>query len=335
MAFSPLRYEPYEVAADLPNVVVDGSPNRSTVLNLTHWPGFPAPEGLAADLSAQMAYRYLERGVSLHGDAEVVTNNHFDQDGVVGVYALSRPDDALARRKVLEDVAAAGDFAIYSDRRAARVSMVLSEMSDEEHSPLAIPADRTEKAAYLYDELLPRLPELVDNIDRYRDIWGEEDDQLTQSEAALAAGDVVITDHPEIDLAVVDVGPDAPTWWGHRFAGMRFHGIHPMALHRATDRFAILVMRGRRYELTYRYETWVQYQSWRPRLRVDLAPLAEILTALETNDTRWQADSPGDLSPQLRPAGGRDTESSLSPEALIAAVSGHFSTAPTAWDPYT
>ena len=36
--------------------------------------------------------------------------------------------------------------------------------------------------------------------------------------------------------------------------------------------FALLVVRGRRYRFTYRYETWVQYRSRRPKARVDLAP---------------------------------------------------------------
>lgn len=52
---SPLRYVPYDEAAQVPNVVVDGSPNAATVLTLTHWPGIAPPAGLADDLSAQMA----------------------------------------------------------------------------------------------------------------------------------------------------------------------------------------------------------------------------------------------------------------------------------------
>lgn len=42
----PFRYEEYERSAAQPNVVVDGSPNAGTVLTLTHWPGFIAPDHL-------------------------------------------------------------------------------------------------------------------------------------------------------------------------------------------------------------------------------------------------------------------------------------------------
>ena len=93
-----LRYEPYDDTVDRANVVVDGSPNSGTVLCLSHWPGIPVPVGTEADLSAQMAFRYLDLGADHHGDAEVVTNNHLDQDGLVSAFALTQPEQALARR---------------------------------------------------------------------------------------------------------------------------------------------------------------------------------------------------------------------------------------------
>lgn len=91
MTFQPLRYEPYEATVDRPDVVVDGAPNPATVLRLSHRPGIEAVGGTEADLSAQMAFRDLDRGADLHGDATLVTNNHFDQDGLVAVYGLRGP----------------------------------------------------------------------------------------------------------------------------------------------------------------------------------------------------------------------------------------------------
>ena len=146
MSPTALRYESYEQTADRPNVVVDGSPNAGTVVTLTHWPGIPCPPGTEADLSAQMAFRYLDRGADLHGAAEVVTNNHFDQDGLVAVYALSRPGDALARRDLLEDLAAAGDFGTFRSRDAARLSMAIDAYADPDRSPwTALPEDSDER----------------------------------------------------------------------------------------------------------------------------------------------------------------------------------------------
>ncbi len=87
-----VRYHPYQELAGRPNVIVDGSPTDGTVLTVTHWPGYPPPEVVAADTSAEMAFRLLQHR-DLLGAAELVSNNHFDQDGLVSIHALVAPDD--------------------------------------------------------------------------------------------------------------------------------------------------------------------------------------------------------------------------------------------------
>src|SRR5688572_17386910 len=161
-----LAFLPFEVAAAEPNVVVDGSATPNTVLTLSHWPGSPdVPPDVQADLSAQMSFRYLDRAEPLHGPARVVSNNHFDQDGLVGVFALVDPTEALARRPLLEDLAAAGDFGTYRIRDAARASMVVSAFTDADRSPFGpLPSSYDEQTALLYTEVLGRLTELVDDV---------------------------------------------------------------------------------------------------------------------------------------------------------------------------
>ena len=95
-----------------------------------------------------------------------------------------------------------------------------------------------------------------------------------------------------------------------------------MAVNNATDRFALLVVRGRRYRFTYRYETWVQYRSRRPKARVDLAPLAEELTAAEPGAAQWFAEPPGALAPVLGLVDG--DESGLEPDDVVARVARHL-----------
>ncbi len=67
-----------------------------------------------------------------------------------------------------------------------------------------------------------------------------------------------------------------------------------MAINGATERGAVLTLRGNHYELAYRYESWVQFRSRPVRPRVDLAPLAERLNAEEAEaggTARWVADT--------------------------------------------
>ena len=69
----------------MPNVVVDGRANTATVLTLSHWPQAPCPADLRRDLSAQSALAYLSTPCPPRVPAELVTNNHFDQDGLMSV----------------------------------------------------------------------------------------------------------------------------------------------------------------------------------------------------------------------------------------------------------
>lgn len=310
-----MRYADYEANAGRPNIVVDGSPNAGTVLTLSHWPGIAAPPGLARDLSAEMAYAYLDSPPS-HAPAEIVTNNHFDQDGLVSIFALTEPVTALEHRDLLIDVAAAGDFATYRDRRAARASMVLARRGAAETTcSYSVFTDQ------LYVELLPLLVPIATDVDRYRDEWEDEDAELTASEAAIASGAVVITERPGLDLAVITIDDVQPVRRGHRFGHETFEGgLHPMAIHNATSRFRLLVVHGRRYRYVDRYETWVQYRS-RPTLpRVDMRPLADRLNDAESGSAVWSGGSPGSLSPEM----SCDGESSLDPATVTDAVTAHL-----------
>ena len=346
------RYVPHGEIGGAPNVIVDGSPAAGTVLCLSHWPGIESPTQFHADLSAQMAFAYADASdghESLDGaespdgvdGAEIVSNNHFDQDGLVGVFALASPEAARSRHDLLVEVARAGDFAVTHCREAARISMALSAYADPSRSPCRdLPEEGDAMAAALYTELLGRLPELCDHPDRWRSLWDEEDASLRASEAAIASGTVTIEEVPEVDLAVVTV-PAADEYrtgaGGHRFAGQWAVGLHPIAVCTATQRGALLTIRDRRYELLYRYESWVQYRTRSVRPRVDLEPLARRLNDTEADAPGagggvWTADDVSALTPALRSCD--NAESHIDAHVVQSAVIEHLRSAPPAWNPY-
>ncbi|MFM2078255.1 MAG: hypothetical protein RJA49_2145, partial [Actinomycetota bacterium] len=149
-----LRFLGYHRMGDIPNVVVDGSPTASTRLTLSHWPGSPTPDDVLDDLSAQIAFHALDRPRLLDG-IEVVSNNHFDQDGLMSAYALLEPTAAQARRAAVIDVASAGDFATFRDRDAMRIAMALAAHDDPDRSPLGADVfahGYEEQCAALYEE---------------------------------------------------------------------------------------------------------------------------------------------------------------------------------------
>ena len=327
----PFRFEGYAASAADANVVVDGSPNDGTVLTLTHWPGFPQPEGFQFDLSAQMAYHYLDHPIE-HTPTGIVTNNHFDQDGLVGLHALIDPVHALEHRQLLIDVAEAGDFATFRDRRAARASMVIDAFANAEQSPISdrLVGSYDENCVVLYEEMIPMLVSIAADGERFRDLWADEDAELTASEKSIADGVIAIEEIPDVDLAIVTIPDEEVSHRGHRFAGESFDAVHPMALHNATDCLRLLVIHGRRYQFVDRYESWVQYRSRRPLPRVDMRPLAEQLSNSE-RESQWSASGPGSLTPTLRV----DGESSLEPALVRKMVVGHLRSSTPAWNPYS
>jgi hypothetical protein len=328
-----LVYRPYEEVAGRPHVVADGPPTDATALTLSHWPGTPTPARFRADLSATSAFLWLERArrTSRLG---VVTNDHLDQDGLVAVFALVDPERALEHRTVLEEVAAAGDFATARAREPARLCFALATLADPDRSPLpagVFRADYGERCAALYEELLGRLPELVERPGRARALWAEEDAALEASIRALRSGAVDVEEVPEADLAVVTVREPIPglaTRFCHRVEAW----VHPAALYGETSCLRVLFVCGRRYRLVQRYESWVRLVSRPVAPRVDLAPLAAALEADERGGCRWHADPAGALEAELRTAPG--CESSLEPARVLALTRRHLLSAPPAWGPH-
>jgi hypothetical protein len=306
-----MRFVPYEELGDRPNIIVDGPANAHTVLTLSHWPQSATPDALRDDLSTQIVFRYLD-GPEFHVDIEAVSNNHFDEDGLVGIYALLEPGDAGSRRPLLIDIAAAGDFATYRLRDAARAAFVLSAFGDPERSPLPPQIFRQpypKIASGLYREMLPRVGDIVSDVEAFRPYWEAEDARLTESEALIAQGAIEIEEFPALDLAVVTVPAQKPC-------------CHPMALHNVISCFRVLTIRGNTYELQYRYESWVRYMSRRPLRRLDLSPLADRLSAIEAGNAQWTFDGADEITPKLAIAGA--TESSLPPEHFVAQVTQYL-----------
>jgi hypothetical protein len=329
-----VRYLPYPELGNTPNIIVDGARHPMSRLTLSHWPKSGTPRELKADLSAESAFRYLRRP-DLHVDAEVVSNDHFDEDGLISLYAMVEPQRAAKSEELLVDVAAAGDFGTYRFRDAARTAFTLGAFVDPDLSPLdasIFTLDYPEKAAALYQELLPRLAEIMGGLSGFRQYWGPEDEALRAGEEAVRRGDVLIEESRGLDLAVVRLPETMAREGVHRFTQKRRAACHPMAIHNATSCSRVLLVQGRWYELQFRYESWVQLVSRRPPPRVDLGPLADELTSKEKGAAAWEFDGVSKITPSLHLQWAE--ESSLDPEVVVGAVQRFLAAAPPAWDPY-
>jgi hypothetical protein len=333
LAMLPCRhvYVPYAEAAQRPNIVVDGAATDRSVLTLSHWPKSGTPWPLKADTSAGIVFNYLD-DPAWHRDVPAVTNNHFDEDGLLGIYCLIEPEHALARRALLLDAASAGDFSVCRSREAARLAFTISRLADRELSPWdaeRFPQDYDDYCTFVFMRLLGQLGELIDDVEGHRALWADEDALLEASERAVAAGEVTVEERAEVDLAIVRVPAEWPDRPGHRFAQHLNVPIHRMAVHNRTSCNRVATLCGNRIGFSYRYESWVQMVSHRPPPRIDLSPLAAALS--EAEGARWRFDGVAEITPALR---SERTHSALCHERFLEALVDALRNGTEAWDPY-
>lgn len=314
-----LHYVPYHQLGDRANAIVDGSGNEHTKLELSHWPGNATPAEFKADLSAEIVFNFLETG-TMPGGVEVASNNHFDEDGLVSLYALLNPDEALSNKEFLIEVARAGDFGTTEDRDAAHVAFVVNAWTDVDRSPLnrtAFSGTHDELSAVLYEELLDRFPNIVEKIHYFEEFWSADETFLEQTEAAMKKGTIEIDQYKDVDLAIVTIpigGIIEPKFAPAHAASWASSVCHTMAVHNAIDCHRVLIMQGRHYQFYYRYETWVEYISRSLAPRVDLTGLAERMTKMERGGKRWKFSGVDDIIGRLNLPDNR--ESDLSPNEV-------------------
>ncbi|TDJ43563.1 MAG: hypothetical protein E2O52_10200 [Gammaproteobacteria bacterium] len=331
---APVQYVPYQCVGDQPNIIVDGAPLASTVLNLSHWPVNRTPAAVRRDSSTATVFAYLDMA-ELHQNVPIVSNNHFDEDGLCSMFALCQPSVALDHRALLIGCGMAGDFGVYEDADALRLCFILEAFGDPGVSPL--PAEtfagcEQQRVESLYRTMLERLPLLLGDVNAYEALWGAQFEHVEESAELIARGAITIAEYADVDLAVVSIPDDQPLRTVRRYFEPEQAAVHPFAIHNATTCNRILRVTGARYELQYRYESWLQLVSHRPALRVALDGLAARLNAIEGASGTWRCESVTEIVPRLYLEGVE--ASSIELGRFVDEVCSYLATAPVAWDPY-
>lgn len=322
-----LPFVPLCEVGDRPNLMVDGAPLASSVLTLSHWPASPTPPALRHDLSAGSVFAWLRSRRSGRRwspvEPAVVTTDHVDQDGLVSVLVASRPELAQDLEEELMALAAAGDFARGHSPNALRASFAVSGLAESwPRRPGADPA----LEGNLHREGLARIPDLLRHPGRWRADWEEEEGFLEDSRLEVASGTVVLEDEPAADLLVVACA-DRPWRPASQLGRRRPAPVHPVVVHNLSDRSRVLFSCPPRYELYFRYETWVRLGApWRPR--VDLSGLASRLSAAEPGGVRWAFNGTRATIARLQPegAGASDLPPELVRRHVVAALSAAMET---------
>ncbi|MGB7925930.1 MAG: DUF6687 family protein [Pyrinomonadaceae bacterium] len=326
-----MRFEYYHAGLDdEPKLSVDGTVPNS--LHFSHWQGNNTPASVKADTSTEIALNLVgsSRMEELTQGIELVTNNHFDTDGVLSVWTVLTGERALDLRRELVAAAENGDFSEYTTENAVRANIAIqgSEQPDPNErtiSPLAgyLAGEAVTDEAHAYRLVLPEVERLLTRTGDYEPLWRDGWQRVADALESFARGESVVEEQPDVSLSVVTL---APALFGATGFDPARHAAPFTAITRhARGQLYLIAMRARdgwAYRIDYPYYSWAETVV-RPRIeRRDFAPLVALLDDAEKNRTgRWKLDA-SELTSAVKFAdeGGQLAASSLAPDEVARQV---------------
>ena len=296
-----MRFEFYHAGLDsLPKLSVDGTVPNS--IHFSHWQGNTTPPELKADTSTEIALNLVtsSRRSEFTQGIELVTNNHFDTDGVLSVWTILAGDRALELRERLVPAAEAGDFSEFTNEAAIRCSIAIQGSDqagpdDQKGSPLAayLAGEEINDEARAYELVLPEVERVLTRIDNYESLWRSAWERIA---AAIESFEIGTSRVEEIDsyLSLILLAPEV-------FSSKGFNPTKHAAPYTAISRYArgqlLLVTTpvkdGWIYRLDYPYYSWAE-TTVRPAIeRRDLRPAIAKLNQLEPASEvgSWKLDN--------------------------------------------
>jgi hypothetical protein len=331
-----MRFEFYTEALDnVPKLSVDGTVDNS--IHFSHWQGNTTPAEVKADTSTEIALNLVAspNRAALTNGIELVTNNHFDTDGVLSCWTVLTGEKALGYRELLVAAAEAGDFSEYSSEDGVRVSIAIqgsdqASPNNDDGSPLArlLAGEEVDDDARAYELVLPEVERLLTNINDYESLWRKGWQSVATAIESFERGKSSVIEYSESKISLVTLAPEL-------FDGAGFSPTRHSAPYTAVSKFAkgelfliaIPTSGGWFYRLDYPYYSWAETVV-RPRVqRRDLTDALQLLNAKETNhEGRWKTDNCEMTSAvKFLDNSGTLAASRIEPDHVAGVLTGSFS----------
>lgn len=281
-----MKFLPFSEAANEENVIVVDAylPNK---LNLSHWRGVELPLYLQADTSTEIVLKALKSDQIDLNKYKYCTNNHFDIDGFLGVWALHFPELALQNIELLSQMARIGDFrelALGSSQFETALSYVccINELEKELfYPPFGMDIDEAKACVPKYGYFLRAFSNYLE-VDKLID---SDEYQLVIKQLEDLKVNGNHTFYKSIGLMIVE-------------APYQMH-YYPLFSKSEKVDMVLTIYPDQKYELEAKYTTWVQTIR-RSLPRILFADLAEVLNKYETSGNQWGGDHFTDTGPILR-----------------------------------
>ncbi len=296
-----MRFEFYHSGLDaVPKLSVDGTVSNS--IHFSHWEGNETPVEVKADTSTEIALNLvgspnrdeLTRGI------ELVTNNHFDTDGVLSVWTVLAGARALELSEKLIPAAEAGDFSEFTNETAVRASISIQgsdqpSPDDESGSPLAcyLAGKNVDDDRQAYELVLPEVERILTRTDEYEHLWRTAWDKIATALESFERGASKVEEFRDPGFSLVRLSPDVFSSTG--FNPTRHAAPYTAISHYAKGQLFLIttpLKDGWAYRIDYPYYSWAETVV-RPRIR--RRDLSEPLTRLNQLEPEsqgvWKLDN--------------------------------------------
>ena len=321
-----MRFEFYsEAIADVPKLAVDGTVDNA--IHFSHWHGNQTPESVKADTSTETVLNVVAapNRAELTRSIDLVTNNHFDTDGVLSVWAMLTGEPALDLRDRLIAAAEAGDFSELSSVDGVRVSIVIQGSDspiDKAGSPLAqqLAGATVTDEAQQYVLVLPHIAHVIKHTDHYENLWLDSWKRIETALDSFARGDSKVEELNDVKLSLVTL---APAVFGPAgFEPSRDVAPFTTISHHAHGELFLIatpLSGGWAYRIDYPYYSWAETVVRPSITRRDFTLLvSELNSAEQSANANWEIDS-SELSSAIkyRDRNGMLAASRLQPDAVV------------------
>jgi hypothetical protein len=291
-----MRFEFYHSGLDaVPKLSVDGTVDNS--IHFSHWQGNQTPVELKADTSTEITLNLVSspnpqqftRGI------ELVTNNHFDTDGVLSVWTVLNGERALDLREQLIGAAAAGDFSEFTTPQAMRANIVIQGgdqpvPDDDPGSPFAsqIAGHKVDDEALAYELVLPEVERILTRTDDYEPLWRDAWTKIETSIESFERGASKVVEC-ENAVSLITLAPEL-------FSPEGFNPARHAPPYTAISRYAkgklfliaTPVNGGWAYRIDYPYYSWAETVVRPPIARRNFSRFLKELNGIETGDGEWR-----------------------------------------------
>ena len=260
---------------------------------------------------------------------DLVTNNHFDTDGVLSVWTVLTGKRSLELREKLIAAAEAGDFSEFSGEDAVRASIVIqgseSPVEGESGSPLAgyLAGEAVEEEARAYELVLPKVAHVLEHTNEYEPLWRAPWARIAAALESFAKGTSRVTEDAAAKFSLVTLAPEVFTSAG--FNPTRHAAPYTAISHHARGELFVIAIPssgGWSYRIDYPYYSWAE-TIVRPRIkRRDFTELVARLNELEKQSVgSWKLDA-SEMTSAVKFSDHNGTlgQSSLEPDSLAAEV---------------